>query len=161
MKTLFLLTSFCFLAVCRSVAQDTAGFRRTLDSVNITFLQHPLHGRIQSKLSRRDVSLYNSIIYNYFDTAVIYSNAAGESPEDIHSRIRSILHTYHFYIAQHPSPVIRMINVKDEEWKELTNSLGVYKDKTLWFLFKFNPLNNKIVWLSGIVNLIKDPLNNN
>lgn len=156
MKKFLFLVAFGLITTCSISGQDSVDFKKTLDGIQQELLQSTSVHRMQSKLSRRDISLYNEIINKYFDSSCINSKACGQSPDDICVRIRNLLHEYHYYILQHPTPEIQMINVKEPEWKMLTNTMGVYNNGTIWFAFRFNPANNKIIWLSEIVRPIKD-----
>lgn len=151
MKTFLFLIAFGLLATCSVSGQDSTDFRKTLDAIHQEFLQNTTVRRAQAKLSHRDITLYNEIIYNYFDSSCINSKACGQSADDICVRIRNLLHEYHFYILQHPTPDLQMIDVKEPEWEMLTNTMGIYNNGVIWFVFRFNPTNNKIIWLSEIV----------
>lgn len=156
MKTGLFLFFFAILVTIRVSGQDTSDFRKVLDSIHQSFLENPMVRRVQVKLSRSEIKLYNGIIYNYLDTSCINSKAAGESPENICSRIRNLLHEYHYYIVHHPSPEMHMIDVREPQWKLLTNTMGIYNNGVIWFAFRFNPTNNKIIWLSEIINPVRN-----
>ncbi len=151
MKIIIFLAAFGLLVTCSVSGQDSMDFRKTLDAIHQEFLQNTTVRRVPSKLSHRDITLYNEIINNYFDSSCINSKACGQSADDICVRIRNLLHEYHYYILQHPTPDLHMIDVKEPEWEMLTNTMGIYNNGVIWFVFRFNPTNNKIIWLSEIV----------
>jgi hypothetical protein len=156
MKTCLFLVAFGLLATCSVWGQNYADFSKTLDSIHQAFLQNPTLRRAQAKLSHRDIALYNEIINNYFDSSCINSKACGQSADDICVRIRNLLHEYHYYILQHPIPDVHIIGVKEPEWKMLTNTMGIYNNGEIWFVFRFNPANNRIIWLSEIVKPMRN-----
>lgn len=151
MKTIIFLVAFGLLWTCRVSGQDSVDFTKTLNAIHQEFLHNTTVRRVQSKLSHRDITLYNGIINNYFDSSCINGGPCGQSADDICARIRNLLHVYHCYILQHPTPDLQMINVKEPEWKMLTNTMGIYNNGTIFFAFRFNPENNRIMWLSEIV----------